>query len=70
MEVTGSACTKRPAPPELLRRSFCYGCALSTWDNQSKMCAKYRTLPTWNGTNYKKMTDLVKNENFFDFIVA
>ena len=45
MEVPGSACTKRPAPPELLGRSFCYGCAWSTWDNQSKMCAKYRTLP-------------------------
>jgi len=27
MEVSGSACTKRPAPPELLRRSFCYGYA-------------------------------------------
>ena len=27
MEVPGSAFTKRPAPPELLGRSFCYGCA-------------------------------------------
>ena len=46
MEVPGSAFTKRPAPPELLGRSFCYGCACSTWDNQSKMCAKFRTLPS------------------------
>ena len=27
MEIPGSAFTKRPAPPELLGRSFCYGCA-------------------------------------------
>ena len=45
MEIPGSAFTKRPAPPELLGRSFCYGCAWRTWDNQSKMCAKLRTLP-------------------------
>ena len=37
--------------------SYLYGMAPITWN-------------TWNGTNYKKMTDLVKNENYFDFIVA